>query len=134
MNLGLFINLLRVIVVKLMLRTKSNHSHYTSHFVKRGVKTSLVLLPIFGLQYAIEGVPVDPTETCSSFALFILYLQTIVEGLQGIIVTTALCFLNKEVGELRLGELHCSLLRRTRCFVFISHSCSLHSFSLFLTI
>lgn len=57
-------------------------------------------MPIFGLQYFIESIPVDPTETCDNFTISILYLQTIVEGLQGIIITTALCFLNKEVSGL----------------------------------
>ena len=92
-NLVLFINLLRVIVVKLLL-PKNNHY---SHFVKRGVKTSLVLLPIFGIQYLLQMIPVDPSETCNDFLIGVLHLQTIVEGSQGIIITTALCFLNKEV-------------------------------------
>lgn len=55
------------------------------------------LLPVFGIHYLFYIVPFDPFESCSTFLFIIYYLLRIVEGLQGAIVTTIFCFLNKEV-------------------------------------
>lgn len=95
-NLALFINLVRVVVVKLWLSNNNLYNHYMKrhHFVK----TALILMPIFGLQYFIHIIPPgDPTETCDNIQIGLLYLQLIIESAQGILVTITLCFLNKEV-------------------------------------
>lgn len=89
-NLLLMINLIRVILQKLVF-TKNRS------FAKQGMKTALILVPIFGIQYVVHFVPIDPTQTCDPILLAILHSQIIIEGLQGTIVTLILCFLNKDV-------------------------------------
>lgn len=56
-----------------------------------------ILMPVFGIHYLFYIVPFDPFESCSTVLFIIYYLLRIVEGLQGAIVTTIFCFLNKEV-------------------------------------
>lgn len=66
------------------------------HF-KAGLRASIVLLPIFGIQYTFYIAHIDPFETCQTGVFVARYMQIVVESLQGAIVTTIFCFLNGEV-------------------------------------
>jgi hypothetical protein len=66
------------------------------HF-KAGLRASIVLLPIFGLQYTFYVVPIDPFDTCAVGTFVMRYIQIVIEALQGAIVSTIFCFLNGEV-------------------------------------
>ena len=68
----------------------------TSH-LRAGVRKSLVLVPIFGMQYIFYIVPFDPFESCAIHLFVFHYMMIITEALQGAIVTTIFCFFNQEV-------------------------------------
>nr|XP_027205369.1 calcitonin gene-related peptide type 1 receptor-like [Dermatophagoides pteronyssinus] len=89
-NLLLYINLIRIILIKLVF-VKNGQMDCT------GIKLALMLMPIFGIQYAIHMIIIDPTQTCQTFLLTLFHLQNMIESLQGTIITFILCFLNKDV-------------------------------------
>ena len=70
----------------------SNNNH-----IKSGVKASLFLVPVFGIQYVFYIVPFDPFESCLTVLFVIHYILIITEALQGAMVATIFCFFNREV-------------------------------------
>ena len=90
-NLLLYCNLIRFILIKTVFINNGHTKEFT------WIKLATILMPIFGIQYTIYMVTIDPTATTSLFLLAIFRIQNIVESLQGTIVTIILCFLNKDV-------------------------------------
>ncbi|XP_054162186.1 corticotropin-releasing factor receptor 1-like [Oppia nitens] len=97
LNAVLLLNVIRVLIMKL----RSSPDHF-----RAGLRASLILLPVFGIQYTFYVVDVDPFNTCSTGMFVAKYIQTIIEALQGTIVTTIFCFLN--------GEVHSHIKRTVR--------------------
>lgn len=87
-NAILLANVIRVLMTKL----RSSPDHF-----RAGLRASLILLPIFGVQYLFYVVAVDPYQSCNNGLFAIRYLEIAVEALQGAIVTTIFCFINGEV-------------------------------------
>ena len=54
--------------------------------IKSGLRASLFLVPVFGIQYVFYIVPFDPFESCSTFLFVIHYILIITEALQGAMV------------------------------------------------
>lgn len=96
-NLLLYINLIRIILIKLVF-VKNGQMDCT------GIKLALMLMPIFGIQYAIHMITIDPTQTCQTFLLTLFHLQNMIESLQGTIITFILCFLNKDVSNQSINQ------------------------------
>ncbi len=72
--------------------SSSNDTH-----IKSGLRASLFLVPVFGIQYVFYIVPFDPFESCATYLFVIHYVLIITEALQGAMVATIFCFFNKEV-------------------------------------
>ncbi|CAG2175338.1 unnamed protein product, partial [Oppiella nova] len=88
LNAILLANVVRVLMTKL----RASPDHF-----KAGLRASIVLLPIFGIQYTFYVVPIDPFESCGTGIFVARYVQIVIEALQGAIVSTIFCFLNGEV-------------------------------------
>lgn len=110
-NSLLYINLIRVIISKLVVRNRSHHYRY----ILQGLKTALVLMPIFGYQYIVNFIPVDLVYDCEGSKVFVNFMQTVLEASQGLLVSIALCFLNKDVSLVFLSLL--CLRNMFRCMV-----------------
>lgn len=91
------INVLLLINMTYILFRKLSSSEIDSTHVKSGVRASLFLVPVFGIQYVFYIVPFDPFESCSTFLFVIHYILIITEALQGAMVAIIFCFFNKEV-------------------------------------
>ncbi|CAG2160940.1 unnamed protein product [Oppiella nova] len=87
LNALLLFNVVRVLMTKL----RSSPDHF-----RAGLRASLILLPVFGIQYTFYIADVDPFESCSTGVFVAKYIQIVIEALQGAIVTTIFCFLNGE--------------------------------------
>ncbi|CAG2107845.1 unnamed protein product, partial [Medioppia subpectinata] len=88
LNALLLFNVVRVLMTKL----RSSPDHF-----RAGLRASLILLPVFGIQYTFYIVDFDPFDSCTTGVFVIKYIQIVIEAIQGAIVTTIFCFLNGEV-------------------------------------
>ncbi|KAH9409747.1 hypothetical protein TYRP_010758 [Tyrophagus putrescentiae] len=90
-NIVLLVNMTYIMFKKL---SSSNDTH-----IKSGLRASLFLVPVFGIQYVFYIVPFDPFESCATYLFVIHYVLIITEALQGAMVATIFCFFNKEIQE-----------------------------------
>ncbi|RWS26867.1 Calcitonin gene-related peptide type 1 receptor-like protein, partial [Leptotrombidium deliense] len=84
-NALLLLNTIRVLFTKL--RTSPNH-------IKVALKATIVLIPIFGVQFAFYNFNPLLTEKCDPFLNFLLHCGIVVDSLHGALVSTIFCFLN----------------------------------------
>jgi len=88
-NILLLVNMMYILFTKL---SNSSDKH-----IRSGVRASLFLVPVFGIQYVFYIVPFDPFESCSTYLFVIHYILIITEALQGAMVAIIFCFFNKEI-------------------------------------
>lgn len=79
----------------------------TSEHFKTGLKALLIMLPIFGVQHIFHIVsiyPIDllPESGCNTDALVLIYIERLVESLQGSLVATIFFFVNVDVSQWKL--------------------------------
>uniref|UniRef100_A0A3Q1I3S0 Growth hormone releasing hormone receptor b n=1 Tax=Acanthochromis polyacanthus TaxID=80966 RepID=A0A3Q1I3S0_9TELE len=88
-NFIIFINVIRILVQKL--RSPGVGGNDTSHF-KRLAKSTLLLIPLFGMHYMVFALM--PEQTATEARLFI---ELALGSFQGFVVALLYCFLNGEV-------------------------------------
>ncbi|XP_063308728.1 vasoactive intestinal polypeptide receptor 2 [Pelobates fuscus] len=93
-NFFLFINIIRILLQKL--RSPDVGGNDQSQF-KRLTKSTLLLIPLFGVHYMVFTVfPIPSFNDCQ------IWFELSVGSFQGLVVTILYCFLNTEVqGELK---------------------------------
>ncbi|OCT75515.1 vasoactive intestinal polypeptide receptor 2 isoform X2 [Xenopus laevis] len=94
LNFCLFINIIRILLQKL--RSPDVGGNDQSQF-KRLTKSTLLLIPLFGVHYMVFTVfPMPSFSDCQ------IWFELCVGSFQGLVVTILYCFLNTEVqGELK---------------------------------
>ncbi|XP_078390133.1 growth hormone-releasing hormone receptor-like [Cetorhinus maximus] len=99
-NFVLFINIIRILVQKLIPNEihKANFTQY-----RRLTKSTLLLVPLFGVHYIVCAFPPDGAVLATR-----LYLDLCIGSFQGFIVGVLYCFLNQEVQT----EIHRRWLRK----------------------
>ncbi|XP_053571647.1 vasoactive intestinal polypeptide receptor 2 [Bombina bombina] len=93
-NFCLFINIIRILLQKI--RSPDVGGNDQSQF-KRLTKSTLLLIPLFGVHYMVFTVfPMPNASDCQ------IWFELIIGSFQGLVVTILYCFLNTEVqGELK---------------------------------
>ncbi|XP_050418804.1 calcitonin gene-related peptide type 1 receptor isoform X2 [Patella vulgata] len=86
-NICLLINIIRLLITKLRQIPEASQS-------KKAARATLILVPLFGLQYLI--FPVQPAKD-SPFNPFYHYFIAMLTSLQGALVSIMYCFCNGEV-------------------------------------
>ncbi|XP_067909555.1 growth hormone releasing hormone receptor, like [Heterodontus francisci] len=99
-NFVLFINIIRILIQKVI--PKEMHTPNSSQF-RRLTKSTLLLVPLFGVHYIVCAFPPD-----GAVLAIRLYLDLCIGSFQGFIVGVLYCFLNREVQT----EIHRRWLRR----------------------
>ncbi|XP_041970728.1 calcitonin receptor-like protein 1 [Aricia agestis] len=89
-NAILFIDILRVLVTKI--RNSENANQLST------AKATLFLMPLFGVQFIFTAV--RPSTTNCVVEQVYYYIAYTVEGIQGFLVATLYCYVNKEVHSL----------------------------------
>ncbi|CAH0605831.1 unnamed protein product [Chrysodeixis includens] len=89
-NTGLFIDVMRVLLTKI--RNSENTNQLNT------AKATLFLMPLFGTQFLLTALR-PSTTNCTNEQIY-YYASYTVEGLQGFIVATLYCYVNKEVHSL----------------------------------
>ncbi|XP_019638481.1 PREDICTED: vasoactive intestinal polypeptide receptor 1-like [Branchiostoma belcheri] len=91
-NFVLFLNIVRILAVKLK---QANRSREHSTQYKKLTRSTLVLIPLFGVHYIVFiGLPEDVTGQVKYVSYF---FDTFMNSFQGMIVAVLYCFLNGEV-------------------------------------
>ncbi|KAJ9582406.1 hypothetical protein L9F63_003259, partial [Diploptera punctata] len=88
-NVFFLVDIIRILVMKL----RAPH-HQESKQYRKAVRATVVLVPLFGLHYAIT-VYRPETGTCQWPELYV-YLDILLDGLQGAIVALIFCYINGE--------------------------------------
>ncbi|XP_038652394.1 growth hormone-releasing hormone receptor-like [Scyliorhinus canicula] len=88
-NFVLFMNIIRILVQKLI--PKEIHTANSSQY-RRLTKSTLLLVPLFGVHYIVCAFPPD-----GAVLAIRLYLDLCIGSFQGFIVGVLYCFLNQEV-------------------------------------
>ncbi|XP_043546780.1 growth hormone releasing hormone receptor, like [Chiloscyllium plagiosum] len=88
-NFVLFINIIRILVQKVMPREV--HTAISSQY-RRLTKSTLLLVPLFGVHYIVCAFPPD-----GAVLAIRLYLDLCIGSFQGFIVGVLYCFMNQEV-------------------------------------
>lgn len=101
-NMIFLVNIIRVLVIKL----RAPHHHEPSQY-RKAVKATLVLVPLFGLHFGIT-IYRPQSGICQWQELYV-YLDILLDGLQGAVVALIFCYIN--------GEVHTLLRRSYRNFV-----------------
>lgn len=96
-NMIFLVNIIRMLVI--ILRAPHHHEHRQ---YRTAVKATLVLVPLFGLHFGIT-IYRPQSNTCQWQELYV-YLDILLDGLQGAAVAFIFCYIN--------GEVH-TLLRRS---------------------
>ncbi|PNF38042.1 hypothetical protein B7P43_G02350 [Cryptotermes secundus] len=96
-NMVFLVNIIRVLVIKL----RAPHHHEPSQY-RKAVKATLVLVPLFGLHFGITMY--RPQSGICQWQELYIYLDILLDGLQGAAVALIFCYVN--------GEVH-SLMRRS---------------------
>ncbi|XP_078340655.1 secretin receptor-like [Crassostrea virginica] len=91
-NFMFFLNILRVVFTKLT----ASHSQ-DSHRYRKLARSTLVLIPLFGVYYMISVVMPECMDP--GLELVWLYVESGVNSFQGLIVALLFCFLNGEVQQ-----------------------------------
>ncbi|XP_067852490.1 growth hormone-releasing hormone receptor-like [Heptranchias perlo] len=99
-NFVLFVNIVRILVQKLI--PKEVHMANSSQY-RRLTKSTLLLVPLFGVHYIVCAFPPD-----GAVLPIRLYLDLCIGSFQGFIVGVLYCFLNQEVQS----EIHGRWLRK----------------------
>uniref|UniRef100_UPI00398E4B5F growth hormone-releasing hormone receptor-like n=1 Tax=Pristiophorus japonicus TaxID=55135 RepID=UPI00398E4B5F len=99
-NFILFVNIIRILVQKLI--PKEIHMANSSQY-RRLTKSTLLLVPLFGVHYIVCAFPPDGAVLATK-----LYLDLCIGSFQGVIVGVLYCFLNQEVQT----EIHRRWMRR----------------------
>ncbi|XP_069067270.1 vasoactive intestinal polypeptide receptor 2 [Pleurodeles waltl] len=93
-NFFLFINIIRILLQKLM--SPDIGGNEQSQY-KRLAKSTLLLIPLFGVHYIVFAVLSIP-----NFSLYQIWFELCIGSFQGLVVAVLYCFLNSEVqGELK---------------------------------
>lgn len=92
----IMINVILLMSVVYILFKKLSSSNDDQH-MRSSVRASLILVPVFGLQYIFYFVPFDPFESCTTFVFIGKYALLVTEASQGAIVAMIFCFFNKEI-------------------------------------
>ncbi|XP_035688726.1 parathyroid hormone/parathyroid hormone-related peptide receptor-like [Branchiostoma floridae] len=91
-NFVLFLNIVRILAVKLK---QANRSREHSTQYKKLTRSTLVLIPLFGVHYIVFiGLPEDVTGQVKYVSYF---FDTFMNSFQGMIVAVLYCFMNGEV-------------------------------------
>ncbi|CAL4232730.1 unnamed protein product, partial [Meganyctiphanes norvegica] len=90
LNFAFLINIVRVLVSKL--RAQHNEPY------RKAVRAAMLLVPLFGLQLLLTLY--RPSVVACAWAEYYHYLNSCAEGLQGLAVSVAFCYLNGEVRQL----------------------------------
>ncbi|XP_036409661.1 vasoactive intestinal polypeptide receptor 2 [Megalops cyprinoides] len=116
-NFILFISIIRILVQKL--RCPDVGGNDQSQY-KRLAKSTLLLIPLFGINYVVFGYlkEIEPMEN------YKIFFDLAIGSFQGLVVAILYCFLNSEVqGELKRKW-------RSVCLTYMSRDYRLHSSSI----
>ncbi|CAI9735959.1 corticotropin-releasing factor receptor 2-like [Octopus vulgaris] len=111
-NVIFFISILWILITKLRMTNTPEATDY-----RKAVKAAIVLLPLLGITYVIFIMqPDDSTPYGAAF----IYIDTVLQSFQGLLVALFYCFLNGEVRQTLRMKLKCcqnshSRTTATRC-------------------
>ncbi|XP_061879380.1 growth hormone releasing hormone receptor a isoform X1 [Entelurus aequoreus] len=89
-NIVIFVNVIRILVQKLRSSSMSGHND-SGHFV-RLAKSTLFLIPLFGMHYTVFAFLPETTGVAAR-----LYIELGLGSFQGFVVALLYCFMNGEV-------------------------------------
>lgn len=92
LNFLFFISIVRVLFTKL---TSSHCPESKRQRYRRLARSTLVLIPIFGVYYIVFTFPMDRLDDTTSFIM--LFIEMFFNSYQGVIIAILLCFVNAEV-------------------------------------
>lgn len=92
LNFIFFISIVRVLFTKL---TSSHCPESKRQRYRRLARSTLVLIPIFGVYYIVFTFPLDNLDDTTSFVM--LFIEMFFNSYQGVIIAIVLCFVNAEV-------------------------------------